>query len=215
MISRKQLAEHWQITPQAVSQHKKRGCPMTSLEAADEWRKLHCKIAAPGAKAKPPVPVLLSPDTADEVGSLIDEGGTLHRPTLEANLRTLNELTAQAKAAVAHALEHGENEVARRWSLTLLNIIGRSAITAKSLQDLLERDRVTMRLEDVREIYLGSLAEMRRLVESAVESLPPLCNASDPTHAYGVFSDWFNNSFLKSMARHADARGSAPEPVTT
>jgi len=213
MISRKELAEHWRITPQAVSQHRKRGCPMASLEAADEWRKLHCKIAAPGAKAKPPVPVLLSPDAPDEIGSLINESGTLHRPTLEANLRTLNELTAQAKAAVAHALEHGENEVARRWSLTLLNIISRSAITAKALQDLLERDQVTMRLEDVREIYLGSLAEMRRLVESAVDSLPPLCNASDPMHAYGVFSDWFNNTFLKSMARHAEGRGLAPEPV--
>lgn len=211
MITRKDLAEHWQISPQAVSQHRKKGCPMTSLEAADEWRKLHCKIAAPGAKPKPQVPVLLSPDAADEVGSLINEGGTLHRPTLEANLRTLNELTAQAKAAVAHALEHGENEVARRWSLTLLNIIARTAVTAKALQDLLERDRVTMRLEDVQEIYLGSLGEMRRLVEAAVESLPAFLNSNDPTHAYAVLTDWFNNTFLKSMLKHTEGRQLVPE----
>lgn len=206
MITRKQLAAHWRITPQMAGKYFRRGCSRQSLEAADEWRKLHSKIAPRGRKPVSPVPVVMTVDDADNVQAMIAQDGTLHRPSVEANLRTLDEMTAQAKRAVAHALESGENEIARRWTITLTNIIARSAITAAQLQDLLERDNITMRLQDVKETYVENLAEMRRIVEAAVDSLPAMLNPADHGHAHEVFSDWFNNTFLRSMYGAAEKR---------
>lgn len=211
MITRKQLAVHWRITPQMAGKYLKRGCPRRSLDAADEWRKLHCKLPPRGRKPVSSVPVVMTVDDADNVQAMISQDGTLHRPSVEANLRTLDEMTVQAKRAVAHALENGENEIARRWTITLTNIIARSAITAAQLQDLLERDNITMRLEDVKKTYVDNLAEMRRIVESAVESLPALLNPSDYAHAHEVLSDWFNNTLLRSMYAAVEQRDIDPK----
>lgn len=193
-----------------AGRYKKRGCSFQSLEAADEWRKLHCKTLPKTTKPVSPIPVTLTPDDADEI-SMVSEDGTLHRPSVEANLKTLQQLVAQSKTAVAHAMESGENEIGRRWVITLTNVVSRAAIVAQQLQDLLERDKVTMRHDDVREVYINSLAEMRRLIEAGCESLPPMLNPQDHAHAHEVLGDWFRNQFLKSMYAHSEGRDIGPE----
>jgi hypothetical protein len=145
MLSRNALAEHWQVSPQAISKLRKRGCPMTSLANADAWRSRNISTRSKGNGAKAaPIPNKLTAEDA-EVESMMAAEGRLHRPTVEKNLRLLEQLTEQGRAALADAIDRGESENARRWTITILNLVARSAIVAKSLQELLEHDEVVVR----------------------------------------------------------------------
>jgi hypothetical protein len=63
-----------------------------------------------------------------------------------------------------------------------------------------------MRRDEVEEVYIANLREMRSLLESAIESLPAQLNPHDPLHARGVFSDWFTNTYLFTMWNMCSAR---------
>jgi hypothetical protein len=114
----------------------------------------------------------------------------------------LEQLANQARTAVADALARGEGESARRWSITLLNVIARSAIVAKSLQELLERDEVTISMDEVHRVFIECMNEQKLLVESATGTLPPLLNPSDPDGCRETFRDWYESTFLRAMYNH-------------
>jgi hypothetical protein len=199
MLSRNALAEHWQVSPQAISKLRKRGCPMTSLANADAWRSRNISTRSKGNGAKAaPIPNKLTAEDA-EVESMMAAEGRLHRPTVEKNLRLLEQLTEQGRAALADAIDRGESENARRWTITILNLVARSAIVAKSLQELLEHDEVVVSMDYVREIMTRGLTKQRNLVSCAVDTLPHQLNPNDPAHSREILHDWYQGTFLRSM----------------
>ena len=122
MLTRKQLAAHWRISPQMAGRYLKNGCPTDSVEAADRWRKANFMVK--GSKTAPPSEIILAPDEADErAEAMILESGSADREMLQANLRTLQQMTKQCKAAAAAAIANGDTEAGRRWTHTLTNVL--------------------------------------------------------------------------------------------
>jgi len=197
MLNRKELAAAWRISPQMAGRYIKRGCPLDSLENADRWRRTN--TLARGHKAAPGE-VCMTPDRADEIAeAMILESGQADRETLHANLRTLQLMVKQCKAAIAAAIENGDTEAGRRWTVTLTNVLARSAVIAKELQAVLREDGITIRFADAESLFVAILKEMRQVVMQATISLPQRMNPSDPELAREVMAEWFNHTFLRQM----------------
>lgn len=206
MLTRKQLAAHWRISPQMAGRYLQRGCPTDSLEAADRWRSAN--FMARGSKTAPPSDIILTPDEADErAETMILESGSADRETLHANLRTLQQMTKQCKAAAASAIANGDTEAGRRWTHTLTNVLQRSATIAKELQAVLREDRITIRFDDAQGIYIGLLKEMRQIVLQGVESLPARANPTDPELAREALREWVHHVFMRQMHGQVDRCG--------
>ena len=206
MLTRKQLAAHWQVSPQMAGRYLQRGCPLDSLQAADRWRSANCMVK--GSKTLPPSEIILTPDEADErAEAMILESGSADRETLQANLRTLQQMVKQCKAAAAAAIANGDTEAGRRWTTTLTVVLARSAVIAKDLQAVLREDRITMRYHDAEAVYVGLLKEMRQIVLQAVDSLPQRLNPNDPQLAREALQEWVHHSFMRQMNSQADRYG--------
>jgi hypothetical protein len=205
MLNRKELAAAWRVSPQMAGRYIKRGCPLDSLENADRWRRTN--TLARGHKAAPGE-VCITPDRADEIAeAMILESGQADRETLHANLRTLQLMVKQCKAAIAAAIENGDTEAGRRWTTTLTVVLARSATIAKELQAVLREDRITIRVDDAEALYIGLLKEMRQIVLQAVDALPQRLNPTDPQLAREGLQEWFNHSFLRQMHNGAERCG--------
>lgn len=206
MLTRKQLAAHWRISPQMAGRYLKNGCPIDSLEAADRWRSAN--FMARGSKTAPPSEITLTPDEADErAETMILESGSADRETLHANLRTLQQMVKQCKAAAAAAIANGDTEAGRRWTHTLTNVLQRSATIAKELQGVLREDRITIRVDDAETLYVGLLKEMRQIVLQAVDALPQRLNPNDPELAREALREWVHHSFMRQMHGQVDRSG--------
>jgi hypothetical protein len=209
MLTRKQLAAHWRISPQMAGRYLQRGCPTDSLEAADRWRKAN--FMAKGSKTAPPSEIILTPNETDErAETMILESGSADRETLQSNLRTLQQMTKQCKAAAAAAIANGDTEAGRRWTHTLTNVLQRSATIAKELQAVLREDRITIRFEDAEALYIGLLKEMRQIVLQGVESLPARVNPIDPHLAREALREWLHHVFMRQMHGQVGRCGADP-----
>ena len=206
MLTRKQLAAHWRISPQMAGRYLKNGCPTDSVEAADRWRKANFMVK--GSKTAPPSEIILAPDEADErAEAMILESGSADREMLQANLRTLQQMTMQCKAAAAAAIANGDTEAGRRWTHTLTNVLQRSATIAKELQAVLREDRITIRVDDAETLYVGLLKEMRQIVLHAVDTLPQRVNPNDPDLAREALREWVHHTFMRQMHGQVDRCG--------
>ena len=206
MLTRKQLAAHWRISPQMAGRYLKNGCPTDSVEAADRWRKANFMVK--GSKTAPPSEIILAPDEADErAEAMILESGSADREMLQANLRTLQQMTKQCKAAAAAAIANGDTEAGRRWTHTLTNVLQRSATIAKELQAVLREDRITIRVDDAETLYVGLLKEMRQIVLHAVDTLPQRVNPNDPDLAREALREWVHHTFMRQMHGQVDRCG--------
>lgn len=206
MLTRKKLAAHWRISPQMAGRYLKNGCPIDSLEAADRWRRANFMVR--GSKTAPPSEIILTPDEADErAETMILESGSADRETLQANLRTLQQMTKQCKAAAAAAIANGDTEAGRRWTHTLTNVLQRSATIARELQAVLREDRITIRVDDAEALYIGLLKEMRQIVLQAVDALPQRLNPNDPQLAREALREWVHHSFMRQMHAQLDRCG--------
>jgi hypothetical protein len=205
MLNRKELAAAWRVSPQMAGRYIKRGCPLDSLENADRWRRTN--TLARGHKAAPGE-VCITPDRADEIAeAMILESGQADRETLHANLRTLQLMVKQCKAAIAAAIENGDTEAGRRWTTTLTVVLARSATIAKELQAVLREDRITIRVDDAEALYIGLLKEMRQIVLQAVDALPQRLNPTDPQLAREGLQEWVHHVFIRQMHAQVDSCG--------
>ncbi len=195
--TRKELSERWGITPQMVGRYRQAGMPLDSVEAADTWR---AKYTRPrNGKGKTRAKIVIDTDSEALARTLVHVSGYVDRESAEANLKTLTATAQQCREAITAALKDGDQEVARRWVATLTSVMRANALTTRQLQEALQVDKDMMRRDEVEEVYIANLREMRSLLESAIESLPTQLNPHDPLHARGVFSDWFTNTYLFTM----------------
>jgi hypothetical protein len=195
--TRKELSERWGVTPQAISKFRQAGMPMDSVEAAESWRAKYTRVRHRKSKTKAKVTIDLDNDAL--VRPLIHESGYVDRESAEANLKTLTATAQQCREAIAAALQDGDQEVARRWVTSLTSVMKANSQTARQLQEVLLADKEMIRVDEVEQTYISGFREMRALVESAVDALPAQLNPADPTHARGVFADWFSNTYLFAM----------------
>lgn len=195
--TRKELSERWNVTPQMVGKYRQAGMPMDSVEAAEEWRSKYTRVRH--RKSRTSARIVIDTDGEALGRPIIHESGYVDRESAEANLKTLTATAQQCREAIAAALKDGDQEVARRWVTTLTNVMRANALTSRQLQEVLQADKVMMRRDEVEEVYIANLREMRALLESAIDSLPAQLNPHDPLHAREIFSDWFTNSYLRTM----------------
>lgn len=195
--TRKELADRWNVTPQMVGKYRQAGMPMDSVEAAEEWRSKYTRVRH--RKGKTRAKIVIDTDSEALGRPIIQDDGFVDRESAEANLKTLTATAQQCREAIAAALKDGDQEVARRWVTTLTNVMRANALTSRQLQEVLQADGVMLRRDMVEEVYIANLREMRALLESAIESLPSQLNPADPMHAREIFSDWFVNSYLRTM----------------
>jgi hypothetical protein len=202
--TRKELSERWGITVQMVGRYRQAGMPLDSVEAADTWR---AKYTRPrNGKSKTRAKIVIDTDSEALARTLVHESGHVDREAAEANLKTLTATAQQCREAITTALKDGDQEVARRWVATLTSVMRSNAQTARQLQEALQVDKDMMRRDEVETVYIANLREMRLLLESAIDSLPAQLNPADPPHARGVFSDWFENTYLFTMWNMCSAR---------
>lgn len=173
--------------------------PLDSVEAAEEWRSKYTRVRHRKGKTSAKIVIDAAADSQALGRPIIHESGYVDRESAEANLKTLTATAQQCREAIAAALKDGDQEVARRWVTTLTNVMRQNALTSRQLQEVLQADKVMMRRDEVEEVYIGNLREMRALLESAIDSLPAQLNPHDPLHARGIFSDWFTNVYLFTM----------------
>jgi hypothetical protein len=207
--TRKELADRWNVTPQMVGKYRQAGMPMDSIEAAEEWRSKYTRVRH--RKGKTPAKIVIDTDGEALGRPIIHESGYVDRESAEANLKTLTATAQQCREAITAALTDGDQEVARRWVATLTSVMRANALTTRQLQEALHADKDMMRRDEVEEVYIANLREMRSLLESAIDSLPAQLNPADPMHARGVFSDWFTNTYLFTMWNMCSARKIPPD----
>jgi hypothetical protein len=195
--TRKELSDRWGVTPQAISKFRQAGMPMDSVEAAESWRAKYTRVRHRKSKTKAKITIDIEKDALTR--PLIDEGGYVDQESARANLETLTATAQQCREAIAAAITDGDQEVARRWVTSLTSVMRANAQTARQLQEVLLADKELMRRDEVEEVYIGNLREMRALTEAAIDALPGQLNPADPAHAREVFSDWFENTYLFSM----------------
>lgn len=195
--TRKELADRWGVTPQMVGKYRQAGMPMDSIEAAEEWRAKYTRVRHRKSKTKAKITIDIDKEALAR--PLIDEGGYVDQESAKANLKTLTATAQQCREAIAAAITDGDQEVARRWVTSLTSVMKANAQTARQLQEVLLADREMIRRDEVEAMYIGNLREMRALTEAAIDALPAQLNPADPTHARGVFADWFSNTYLFSM----------------
>lgn len=195
--TRKELADRWSVTPQMVGKYRQAGMPMDSIEAAEEWRSKYTRVRY--RKSKTTAKIVIDTDSEALGRPIIHESGYVDRVSAEANLKTLTATAQQCREAIAAALTDGDQEVARRWVTTLTNVMRANALTSRQFQEILQADGVMLRRDEVEEVYIANLREMRAILESAIDSLPSQLNPHDPLHARGVFADWFTNVYLFTM----------------
>ena len=206
MLTRKTIAAAWNISPQMAGRYMKQGCPVDSIEAADRWRRANVMVR--GSKVAARSEVCISPDEADDrAETMILESGSADRETLQTNLRTLQNMVRQCQAAIAAAIEAGDTEAGRRWTLTLTNVMHRNAIVAKELQAVLREDRVTMRFDEAEALFVGCVKQMRQVVLQAVDSLPHKVNPTDPQLAREALHEWVHGVFMRQMHAGLDSSG--------
>lgn len=189
MIRQKELCEKWGLTRGAISQLVKAGMPLTSVTDAERWKIANQKKPS---RARPILSAYTSLSETSENSDaesikLENPLGRLHRArraevvayslvqraTNERNpvaMRAAVQGWGEAKKRVAEAeMEHA------RWE---------------------EMNRVTIRMDEVREVFGKWLGAIRNLMDAMPSSLAARANPSDPECAKRAIQEGIDQIFV-------------------
>ena len=189
MIRQKELCEKWGLTRGAISQLVKAGMPLTSVTDAERWKIANQK------KPSRARPILSASTSLSETSENSDAEsiklenplGRLHRARRAEVVayslvqRATNERNPFAMRAAVHGWGEAIKRVAEaemehaRWE---------------------EVNRVTIRMDEVREVFGKWLGAIRNLMDAMPSSLAARANPSDPECAKRAIQEGIDQIFV-------------------
>lgn len=185
-VSQKTLVEKWGVTKGRISQLVKRGMPLDSVEAAEEWRRQYATIAPKPIKAIPSEPITIPDPPTDKAPAqrLISD------PGIEGLLaRSIHEELA-AYSLVSRAFKANEM-AALPLALRAHREAQRNRMEAQDrVEDARLRNKETITMDGAKAVFASVLNQIRAALLNAPSTL---CSKLDPTraeHARKVVDEW-------------------------
>lgn len=195
MITQKELAERWGLSPGRVSQLVSEGMPLDSLEAADAWRSSRKRAVSSLTAKIAEQAVSGATSEAGEESPRLDPSRT---DAIDDALDKQRKLVSFARSNYLRALRNGDASASRLFtaydkSLAMLLKVEKEA-TARALasRQLISRNVVLERLRKV-------LSSVRTELELAEFSFAPKANPDNPAIALKAFQD-FRREVLKNLS---------------
>ena len=189
MIRQKELCEKWGLTRGAISQLVKAGMPLTSVSDAERWKIANQKKPS---RARP----ILSAST-----NLLEtsEGSGAESIKLENPLGRLHR--ARKAEVVAYSLvqraANEKNPVAMRAAVQGWGEAKKRVAEAEMEHARWEEvNRVTIRMDEVREVFGKWLGAIRNLMDAMPSSLAARANPSDPECAKRAIQEGIDQIFV-------------------
>jgi len=190
MIQQSDLARAWRLTPRAITSLVRRGCPLTSVEAATSWRELNCprghfhkavkKEKVPG---QPDVLALKIKSLEHAVESYL----------LQVNL-SAQDLDAARKDGSPGAI---------RLALTgYSQAIQELAEVESRHKRFLREAGILISFDEAKAKFVGIAQELRNLLDAMPRSLASRCNPSDPELARAAIQEYIELTIYKQLSKH-------------
>jgi hypothetical protein len=189
MIRQKELCEKWGLTRGAISQLVKAGMPLTSVSDAERWKIANQK------KPSRARPILSASTNLSETS----EGSGAESIKLENPLGRLNR--AKQAEVVAYSLvataANNQNPVAMRAAVQGWGEAKKRVAEAEMEHARWEEvNRVTIRMDEVREVFGKWLGAIRNLMDAMPSSLAARANPSDPECAKRAIQEGIDQIFV-------------------
>ena len=189
MIRQKELCEKWGLTKGAISQLVKAGMPLTSVTDAENWKIANQKNPS---RARPILSAsanLLETSENSDAESIKLENplGRLHRARrAELVAYSLVQRAANEKNPVAmRAAVQGWGEAKKR--------VAEAEMEHARWEEV---NRVTIRMDEVREVFGKWLGAIRNLMDAMPSSLAARANPSDPECAKRAIQEGIDQIFV-------------------
>ena len=191
MISQKNYADHSGLSRGRVSQLRRQGLPLDSLEAADAWRGMTARqrpeasAAPPGGPPRPSQP---APDLQGAAESIRAAWGRLER------------CERVAFEMLEAALTEGRPDAGRLVAIHAA-AVRNLADGRQRLLDLAEREQELVSGSWVRRTMQSHDGVVAQLAKAMPRSLASRVNPADPEHAQGELVRWLNETFLSALSK--------------
>ena len=189
MITQKELREKWGIDAGQLSRMVKRGMPLTSESDAQRWRLANQKRVSKSQIARTPSPTSSEPlkdSDAESYKSKTSLGRLNRAKQAEVVAYSLVVTAANSKNPVAmRAAVQGWGEAKKR--------VAEAEMEHARWEEV---NRVTIRMDEVREVFGKWLGAIRNLMDAMPSSLAARANPSDPECAKRAIQEGIDQIFV-------------------
>lgn len=207
------LATALGITAAGAHKCAKRGMPTDSVEAALSWYRVNGRVRGVGAikpeQASAIANAITAPAQRAEVieemnrkaEQLSDDPIKQHTDTDNCReaLNEQRQLRKHAAAQVARLHHSGDIEASRRWAQTHQQYLAKQVVYERQLRDLMERDKLTIRVDDAERAYRSVLQDVRTIASSMPCALAGKVNPNDPVLAQKLLEEWRDKTLFKTI----------------
>jgi len=198
-LTQSKLAKLWGVSRVSVHKMTKKGMPLDSIQAAEEWRN---KNADPdrvrGGKASDKAHPPDSPEATEKKAARIRQAATVEEA--ERYLSEVEELRNFAKENAETLWQQGLADDSRKW-LTVHQAIAKQYPTLHSqVLKLREAHKITITTQAAQSTFTAFLARLRGLIDSMPGALAAKVNPSDPDHAREQLERWRDESLFKTLS---------------
>lgn len=197
-MTQSELSRRWNVSKQAIGAMVQRGMPMTSINAAEEWRAARPRATKAKRKASVKAPALAQMEKAVVEG--LEPVGTIEEA--EAYLRTLKGNMAIAERTSEQLRKAELFEDARRWLQVHAGLAKQYPTLHRQVMNLRKEHKQTIKCEDAQREFTGFLMRMRDLAERMPAGLSGRVAPHDPDGARTQLEIWVRDVFCKSLAQH-------------
>jgi len=189
MITQKELREKWGIDAGQLSRMVKRGMPLTSESDAQRWRLANQKRVSKSQIARTPSPTSSEPLKDSDAESYKSK-------TSLGRLNRAKQAEVVAYSLVATAANN-QNPVAMRAAVQGWGEAKKRVAEAEMEHARWEEvNRVTIRMDEVREVFGKWLGAIRNLMDAMPSSLATRANPSDPECAKRAIQEGIDQIFV-------------------
>jgi hypothetical protein len=189
MITQKELREKWGIDAGQLSRMVKRGMPLTSESDAQRWRLANQKRVSKSQIARTPSQTSSEPLKDSDAESYKSK-------TSLGRLNRAKQAEVVAYSLVATAANN-QNPVAMRAAVQGWGEAKKRVAEAEMEHARWEEvNRVTIRMDEVREVFGKWLGAIRNLMDAMPSSLAARANPSDPECAKRAIQEGIDQIFV-------------------
>ena len=182
-------ARHSRLSKGHVSTLVKSGMPLTSPEAADQWRGLSAR------RPRRPSPIALKAPPHVPVGTA---GAKSSAEAVEAAWGRLEETERVAYRLMTAALENGQPDSARLLAIHA-SAVKHLSEGRQRILDLAERERTLVSGDWVRKVMIEHDGAVASLIRSMPRLLAGRIAPHDPEHAERELSMWVQETCLRTL----------------
>jgi hypothetical protein len=213
------LAEGLGISHPAVLKLTKKGMPVDSIEAAQEWRQRHIghrmragslrvpQVTEPVAEdvQLPVPPPIEDPEAEERTARRAEEVATIESEIVNGTescretLQQSRQLRKFAMAQVARWHQAQDAEQTRRWVMIHTQLSQRQSNYEKQLRDCMERDGLTLSYGEAERIFRTILQDIRVIAMAMPAALAVRVNPSDQHHAQQLLTEWVQKTLFKAI----------------